>query len=94
MGWQNIDDPDQANNANGALCSDPNAIFEELGDLNSLVGLGEGSFSCGQKNEYTTSEMLYTVDIFGSCDHDFLELLDLETPQLWLNKHGSGSQDK
>ncbi|KHN31143.1 NAC domain-containing protein 78 [Glycine soja] len=91
---ENIDDPDQANNADGALCSDPNAIFEELGDLNSLVGLGEGSFSCGQKNEYTTSEMLYTVDIFGSCDHDFLELLDLETPQLWLNKHGSGSQDK
>ncbi|KAG5045974.1 hypothetical protein GYH30_015189 [Glycine max] len=92
---ENVDDPDQANNAERGPCSDPHAIFEDLGDLNSLVGLGEGSFSCGQKNEYTTSAMLYTGDIFRSCDHDFLELIDLETPPpLWQNKHGSDSQDK
>lgn len=92
---EKVDDPNQANNAELQPCSDPNKIFEDLVDLDSLLGLGEGHFCCGQNNEYTTSQMLYTGDIIGSSDpQDFLELIDLEAPQLWQNKHGSCSHDK
>ncbi|RDX94923.1 NAC domain-containing protein 82 [Mucuna pruriens] len=92
---EKVDDPDQANNAECAPCSDPDAIFKDLGDLHSLFGLGEGSFSCGQKNEYTTNEMLYTGDLFEYRDaQDFLELSDLEAPQLWQNKHGTPQEEE
>ncbi|KAK7350884.1 hypothetical protein VNO77_09917 [Canavalia gladiata] len=89
-----VDSPGQASNAEATLDLDPNKIFEGLGDLDSLVGLGEGGFSRGKKDEYTTSEMLYMGDDFGFHDHqDFLELSDLEVPLFWQNKQGSWSQD-
>ncbi|CAJ1974881.1 unnamed protein product [Sphenostylis stenocarpa] len=90
-------DTDHANNGEGAPCLDPDVIFENLGDLGSLVGLGDGSFSCGQKNRLSTSDMLYTGgdDMLGSWEpQDFLELMDLEGPQSWQNKLGSSSEDK
>ncbi|XP_020226563.1 uncharacterized protein LOC109808119 isoform X2 [Cajanus cajan] len=92
-----VDDPDQANDAECAPCSDPNEIFENLGDLDSFFGLGEGSLSSGQKNKYTTTSEVLSVggDIFSSCDPvGYLELFDLEELQLLQNKHGSCSQDK
>ncbi|KAK7316955.1 hypothetical protein RJT34_00796 [Clitoria ternatea] len=77
-GTEKIDDPGQANNADGAPYSDPNEIFGNLGDLDSWVGLGEDDFFCGQKNECTTSQMHYTGDV-GVFDlqDDYLELIDL-----------------
>ncbi|KAK7410885.1 hypothetical protein VNO78_02082 [Psophocarpus tetragonolobus] len=93
-GKEKVDDLDLAKNVPCAPCSDPNTIFGDLGDLDSFFGLGEDCFSCGQKNEYLTSEMLYTGNIFGSFDPQYcLELTDLEKPQLLHNKDGSGSQD-
>nr|KYP57953.1 NAC domain-containing protein 78 [Cajanus cajan] len=96
-GIKKVDDPDQANDAECAPCSDPNEIFENLGDLDSFFGLGEGSLSSGQKNKYTTTSEVLSVggDIFSSCDPvGYLELFDLEELQLLQNKHGSCSQDK
>ncbi|QCE15212.1 NAC domain-containing protein 82-like isoform X2 [Vigna unguiculata] len=89
-------DPDQASNAECAPCLDLNVIFENLGDLDSWVGLGEGSLSSGQKNGLSTSDMFYTGvdDIFRSWEsQDFLELMDLAGPQPWQNKHGSSGED-
>ncbi|XP_027335856.1 NAC domain-containing protein 82-like isoform X2 [Abrus precatorius] len=86
-----VDNPGQANNAEGTPNFDPNEIFENLGDLNSLVGLGEGGFSCGKN----TSDMLYMGDDLWFHDpQDFLELIDLDAPLGMQNKHGSLSQDK
>lgn len=95
---QEVHNTGQANNAEGTLYVDPSEIFQDLGDLDSLIGLGEDGrgFSCGDKGEYTTSEMLSTGDIWGFCDPpDFLELIDLEVPLLWQTKRdGSGCQDE
>ncbi|XP_047169969.1 NAC domain-containing protein 82-like [Vigna umbellata] len=77
-------DPDRENNAECAPCSDQNVIFENLGDLDSLVGLGEGSLSSGQKIGLSTSDMFYIGgdDMFRSWEsQDFLELMDLAGPQ-------------
>ncbi|XP_014524527.1 NAC domain-containing protein 82 [Vigna radiata var. radiata] len=76
-------DPDQANNAECAPCLDQNVIFENLGDLDSLVGLGEGT--SGQKTGLSTSDMFYVGDdMFRSWEsQDFLELMDLAGPQPW-----------
>jgi hypothetical protein len=72
---QKVDNPGQANNAEGAPYLIPNEIFEDLGDINSLVGLDDGSgFSYG--------------DISLFCNPpDFFELLDLEVPLSWQTKH-------
>lgn len=58
-------------------------IFENLGDLDSLVGLGEGT--SGQKTGLSTSDMFYVGDdMFRSWEsQDFLELMDLAGPQPW-----------
>lgn len=83
MGQQKVDHPDLANNAEGGPYQDPNEIFGELGDLDSLLGLGEADlrgdpFSRGQEDECTTNEMLSTSSWFCG-DGDFLELIDLDS---------------
>jgi len=86
---QKVDNPGQANNAEDAPYLIPNEIFEDLGDINSLVGLDEGGgFSYGQKGENTINERLSTGDISLFCNPpDFFELLDLEVPLSWQTKH-------
>ncbi|XP_057418616.1 NAC domain-containing protein 82-like isoform X2 [Lotus japonicus] len=82
-GNEKVDHPDLANNAEGGPYQDPNEIFGELGDLDSLLGLGEADlrgdpFSRGQEDECTTNEMLSTSSWFCG-DGDFLELIDLDS---------------
>ncbi|KAL2347241.1 hypothetical protein Fmac_001241 [Flemingia macrophylla] len=88
-GIKKVDDPDEVNDAECAPCSDPNGIFENLGDLDSFLGFGEGSLSCGQKKNYTTTDMFSAGgDILGPWDPiDYLELVDLDELQLLQNKH-------
>ncbi|KEH35592.1 NAC domain-containing protein 82 isoform X3 [Medicago truncatula] len=85
-GSEKVDNPGQANNAEDVPYLIPNEIFEDLGDLNSLVGLDEGGgFSYGQKDEY---ERLSTGNVSLFCNPpDFFELLDLEVPLSWQTKH-------
>ncbi|KAK7282335.1 hypothetical protein RIF29_11017 [Crotalaria pallida] len=87
---EEVDNAGLANNADDKLYLDPNEIFEGLGDLDSLVELGDGhDFSRGDEDEYNnTNKILPTGDIFGCCNDpsDFLELTDLEAPLFWQTK--------
>ncbi|OIW19984.1 hypothetical protein TanjilG_31861 [Lupinus angustifolius] len=75
---EEVDNTCEANIADGTPYFDPNEIFAGLGDLDNLDGFG---FSCGNKDEYNTNQMLSTDDIFGFGESPgFLELIDLEVP--------------
>ena len=79
-GSEKVDNPGQAINAEGTHYLDPDEIFKDLGDLDSLVGLNdEDGFSYGQTDEYTKTKMPSTGDFYSICGPlgDFLELNDL-----------------
>ncbi|CAI8598865.1 unnamed protein product [Vicia faba] len=84
IGSEKVDNPGQANNAEGEPYLDPNEIFGDLGDLQSLVGLDDGDgFSHGQRDEYTKNEMPSTggdVSLFCDPHNNYLELIDLDVP--------------
>ncbi|XP_058764956.1 NAC domain-containing protein 82-like isoform X2 [Vicia villosa] len=81
-----VDNPGQANNAEGEPYLDPNEIFGDLGDLESLVGWDDGDgFSHDQKDGYTKNEMPSTggdVSLFCDPHNNYLELIDLDAPLL------------
>jgi hypothetical protein len=79
-----VENPGQANNAEGTPGFDPNEFFGDLCDLDGFSGLGEGGFSGGQENMYTANELFFEGNFFGS--FDFLELVDLDD-----TKPGGGS---
>ncbi|XP_061355096.1 NAC domain-containing protein 82-like isoform X2 [Gastrolobium bilobum] len=82
----------EANNAEAAPYLDQSGFFDDLGDLDCLLGCDEeGGFFCGQKDECPTNE-----DDLGPFDPpNFLELTDLVAPLLWkTQQNGSRSQDK
>lgn len=82
--WQNVDNSGQANNAEVGPYLDPNEIFGDLGDLESLVGFDDGDgFSHGQRDKYTKNEMPSTggdVSLFCDPHNNYLELIDLDAP--------------